>query len=103
MDVTPHYDLDEVSAPASAFMAPGSEESEKVSEAYDQRRLDIAALDDNGEVVVAVEAERVNNDSPLFSTPVRTSTSSSTRLAWSAWPVPLTTPEKATVPMRQGR
>jgi len=62
VEVTPYYDLDEVSAPASAFMTPGSEESEKVSEAYDQRRLDIAALDDAGEVVVAVEAERVNND-----------------------------------------
>ncbi|NHN47985.1 ATP-binding protein [Halostella sp. JP-L12] len=62
VEVTPYYDLKEVSLPASAFMAPDSDESEEVTDAYDQRRLDIAALDDDGEVVVAVEAERVNHD-----------------------------------------
>lgn len=38
VEVIPYYDLD------------------------DQHRLDIAALDENGEIVVAVEAERVNHD-----------------------------------------
>jgi len=62
VEVTPYYDLEEVSLPASAFMAPDADESEEVTDKYDQRRLDIAALDKNGEVVVAVEAERVNHD-----------------------------------------
>ncbi|PSQ26814.1 hypothetical protein BRD03_08690 [Halobacteriales archaeon QS_9_68_17] len=62
VEVTPYYDLEEVSLPASAFMAPDADESEAVTDKYDQRRLDIAALDENGEVVVAVEVERVNND-----------------------------------------
>jgi DNA helicase HerA-like ATPase len=62
VEVTPYYDMEEVSLPVSAFMAPDSDESEEVTDAYDQRRLDIAALNEDGDVVVAVEAERVNHD-----------------------------------------
>ena len=55
--VQPYYELDDGSIPAAAFMQPG----ESIQD-YDNRRLDIAGLDSDGEIVVTVEVERVNHD-----------------------------------------
>jgi DNA helicase HerA-like ATPase len=62
VEVSPYHDLDpeETLSPA-AFMAD-DDAANSATEAYEQRRLDIAALDAEGNVVVAVEVERVNND-----------------------------------------
>jgi hypothetical protein len=42
-------------------MGSDDDAAEATSE-YERRRLDVAGVDSDGEVVVAVEAERVNND-----------------------------------------
>jgi len=62
VEVTPYYDLDEVTLPASVFMGGDEDAVEEATDAYDQRRLDVAALDEDGQVIVAVEVERINND-----------------------------------------
>lgn len=61
-EVIPYYDLDrDETLSAAAFM--GSDEAvEEAVDDFEQRRLDVAALDAEGEIVVALEAERVNND-----------------------------------------
>jgi hypothetical protein len=60
--VSPYHDLREGTLPAAAFMGDTSEAAE-VTKGYEQRRLDVAGLDEDGEVVVTVEIERINNDS----------------------------------------
>lgn len=40
----------------------GGDELEETLDDYESRRLNVAGLDEDGEVVAAVEAERVNND-----------------------------------------
>ncbi|WP_256393744.1 ATP-binding protein [Natronoarchaeum rubrum] len=62
VEVMPYYDLDEVTLPASVFMGGDDDAVKEATDAYDQRRLDVAALDEDGSVVVAVEVERINND-----------------------------------------
>jgi len=63
--VIPYYDLDEEDStilPASAAMGTDESEVEESFDDYESRRLDVAGLDAEGNVVAAVEAERVNND-----------------------------------------
>ena len=62
VEVTPYFDLDEVSLPASIYMGGDEEAVAEATEAFDKRRLDVAALDEEGNVVVAVEVERINHD-----------------------------------------
>jgi len=61
-EVVPYYDLtrDETLS-AAAFMGTAEEAADAVDD-YEQRRLDVAGLDGDGEIVVALEAERVNHD-----------------------------------------
>ncbi|QLH84821.1 ATP-binding protein [Halosimplex pelagicum] len=59
--VSPYHELTEGSLPAAAFMGDGSDIDEDAT-GYDRRRLDVAGLDSEGNVVVTVEVERVNND-----------------------------------------
>lgn len=64
-EVVPYYELDETeTTPTSAAAAMGTdtEALEDAIAAAERRRLDVAGLDAAGDVVVAVEAERVNND-----------------------------------------
>ncbi|AQL44474.1 hypothetical protein BV210_04850 [Halorientalis sp. IM1011] len=58
-EVVTYYEVREGSADAAAFM--GSDADSTV-ENLEQRRLDCVTLDENGDVVVAVEAERINHD-----------------------------------------
>ena len=62
VEVVPYYDLEEVTLPASIYMGGDETAAEEATDAFDQRRLDIAALDEDGNVVVAVEVERINHD-----------------------------------------
>lgn len=62
VEVVPYYDLEEVSLPASIYMGGDEDAAAEATEAFDKRRLDVAALDEEGNVVVAVEVERINND-----------------------------------------
>jgi len=55
--IQPYYELDDGSIPASAFMGTGESVQDDGN-----RRLDIAGLDSDGEIVVTVEVERVNHD-----------------------------------------
>ncbi|WP_139203456.1 ATP-binding protein [Halorientalis persicus] len=59
--VVPYYELQEGEAPAASFMGDGEDTAEV--ESVERRRLDVAGLDADGEVVVVGEAERLNNDS----------------------------------------
>jgi len=59
--VSPYHELQEGSLPAAAFMGDSSD-VEDATEGYDRRRLDVAGLDSEGNIVVTVEVERVNND-----------------------------------------
>ncbi|MFC7132359.1 MULTISPECIES: ATP-binding protein [Salinibaculum] len=59
--VRPYHDLGEGELPAAAFMSD-SDDAETASNRYEQRRLDVAGLDADGNVIVAVEVERVNHD-----------------------------------------
>jgi hypothetical protein len=59
--VRPYHDLGEGELPAAAFMGD-SDDAKTASNRYEQRRLDVAGLDADGNVVVAVEIERVNHD-----------------------------------------
>lgn len=59
--VRPYHELRKGELPAAAFMGDG-EEVEEAVEGYEQRRLDVAGLDEDGNVVVTLEVERVNND-----------------------------------------
>ncbi|MFD1514379.1 ATP-binding protein [Halomarina rubra] len=59
--VEPYYELGEGILPADAFMG-GSEDAEDAASKYEQRRLDVAGLDEDGNIVATVEVERVNND-----------------------------------------
>jgi hypothetical protein len=62
VEVIPYYDLDpEQTLSAASFMGSDNDAS-KATEEYENRRLDVAGLNADGEVVVAVEAERVNHD-----------------------------------------
>lgn len=58
-EVVTYYEVREGSADAAAFM--GGDDDTTV-ENLEQRRLDCVTLDETGDVVVAVEAERINND-----------------------------------------
>jgi hypothetical protein len=61
-EVVPYYDLTrEETLPAAAAMGSKEEMAAAVEE-YEQRRLDVAGLDGAGDIVVALEAERVNHD-----------------------------------------
>lgn len=59
--VRPYHELREGKVPTAAFMGDGEDADEAVK-GYEQRRPDVAGLDEDGNVVVALEVERVNND-----------------------------------------
>ncbi|WP_312619046.1 TraM recognition domain-containing protein [Haloarcula sp. 1CSR25-25] len=65
VEVVPYYEpADEETTTVSAATAMGGD-PEEIADAVDaseRRRLDVAGLDADGSVVVAVEAERMNND-----------------------------------------
>lgn len=65
VEVVPYYEPtaeETATVPAAAAMGTTSDGIESAVTESEQRRLDIAGLDEQGEVVVAVEAERINND-----------------------------------------
>jgi hypothetical protein len=59
--VSPYHELQEGELPAAGFMGTDEDAEEAVS-GFSHRRLDVAGLDADGNVVVAVEVERINND-----------------------------------------
>jgi hypothetical protein len=59
VEVVTYYEVREGSADAAAFM--GGDDDSTV-ENLERRRLDCVTLDETGDVVVAVEAERINHD-----------------------------------------
>lgn len=59
--VKPYHELETGDLPASAFFE-GENTVPEDTTAHEQRRLDVAGLDEDGNVVVAMEVERVNND-----------------------------------------
>jgi len=63
--VVPYFDLDQEDGtvlPMAAAMGEDEDELEEASDEYDHRRLDVAGLDEDGNVVVAIEVERINHD-----------------------------------------
>lgn len=66
VEVVPYFDLEEIDRPAVPMaLAMGDGEDADLTDAkeeHDHRRIDVAALDENGDVVVTVEAEQVNHD-----------------------------------------
>ncbi|QSG05114.1 type IV secretory system conjugative DNA transfer family protein [Halapricum desulfuricans] len=64
-EVVPYYELDgedTTTAPASLAMGHDSDAIDDATDVYNNRRLDVAGLDAEGSVVVAIEAERINHD-----------------------------------------
>jgi len=65
VDVIPYYELDgedTTTVPASLAMGSDAESVSEAADAYNNRRLDVAGLDETGTVVIAIEAERINHD-----------------------------------------
>jgi len=65
VDVVPYYEPtanETATVPAAAAMGADSDDIADAVAESEQRRLDVAGLDADGSVVVAVEAERINND-----------------------------------------
>ena len=63
--VVPYYELDgEDTTTVAASLAMGSDSDavEEATSTYNNRRLDVAGLDREGNVVIAIEAERINHD-----------------------------------------
>jgi len=63
--IVPYFDLDQEDGtvlPMAAAMGEDEDELEDASDEYDHRRLDVAGLDEDGNVVVAIEVERINHD-----------------------------------------
>lgn len=59
--VRPYHELRKGTLPASAFMGE-DDDVDEATDGYEQRRLDVAGLDSDENVVVAIEVERINND-----------------------------------------
>ncbi|WP_436927590.1 hypothetical protein [Halosimplex amylolyticum] len=57
----PYYDLKEGSIDADAFFGD-DEDVDDAADDFERHRLDVVALDENGDIVVAVEVERINHD-----------------------------------------
>jgi hypothetical protein len=65
VEVVPYYEPSSdqtADVPAAAAMGTDDDAIESAVEAAEHRRLDVAGLDADGEVVVAFEAERINHD-----------------------------------------
>ena len=62
VEIIPYYDLDPDETLSTAAFMGGGDDAEATVEDYERRRLDVAGLDAEGGMVVAVEAERINND-----------------------------------------
>ncbi|MBV0901360.1 type IV secretory system conjugative DNA transfer family protein [Haloarcula salina] len=65
VDVVPYYEPsanDTTTVPAAAAMGSDPDDIADAVTESEQRRLDVAGLDADGSIVVAVEAERINND-----------------------------------------
>ena len=61
--VIAYFDLEERDEPAVPMgLAMGDDNLTEAKDEFDQRRIDVVALDDDGNVVVAMEAERINHD-----------------------------------------
>jgi len=60
-EVIPYYELRQGSVETAAFMG-GEDDASEAAEEFEHHRLDLVGLDESGEVVVTVEAERVNHD-----------------------------------------
>ncbi|WP_436932706.1 ATP-binding protein [Halosimplex halobium] len=59
--VRPYYDLQEGSVDAAGFFGD-DEDAADAADDFERRRLDVVGLDDEGEIVVTVEVERINHD-----------------------------------------
>ncbi|MFC7044785.1 ATP-binding protein [Halobacteriaceae archaeon GCM10025711] len=59
--IHPYYEIREGSLPAAGFMGD-SDDAASAAEDYTHHRLDCVGLDDDGEIIVTLEAERPNND-----------------------------------------
>jgi len=59
--VHPYYDLRKGSIDAGAFFGDGEDVDDAI-EGFQHHRLDVAGLDEEGEVVVTMEVERINHD-----------------------------------------
>ncbi|WP_123537857.1 ATP-binding protein [Halosimplex salinum] len=59
--IRPYYDLKEGSIDADAFFGDG-EDVEAAADDFERHRLDLVGLDEDGEVVLTIEVERINHD-----------------------------------------
>jgi len=59
--VRPYYDLQEGSVDAAGFFGDDEAAADAAND-FERRRLDVVGLDDEGEIVVTVEVERINHD-----------------------------------------
>jgi len=59
--VVPYYELRQGTVDTAGFMG-GEDDADTATEEFEHHRLDLVGLDADGEVVVTVEAERINND-----------------------------------------
>jgi len=65
VQVIPYFELDErdsAAVPAAGAMGGNPAELEDAADAYDQHRIDAVGLDEDGHIVVTLEAERINHD-----------------------------------------
>lgn len=76
VEVVPYFDLEEIDRPAVPMaLAMGDGEDADLTDAkeeHDHRRIDVAALDENGDVVVAVEADGSTTTSAVVPPPIST-------------------------------
>ncbi|WP_415383361.1 hypothetical protein [Halosimplex sp. TS25] len=59
--IRPYYDLKEGSIDADAFFG-GDEAVEDAADDFEHHRLDLVGLDEDGEIVLTIEVERINHD-----------------------------------------
>ncbi|WP_246989145.1 hypothetical protein [Halorientalis marina] len=60
--VVPYFELQEGGVDAAAFMGTDDEAAEQAAEEFASHRFDLVGLNGDGEVVLTLEAERVNHD-----------------------------------------
>jgi len=59
--IRPYYDLKEGSINADAFFG-GDEAVEEAANDFERHRLDLVGLDEDGDIVLTIEVERINHD-----------------------------------------
>jgi hypothetical protein len=60
--IVPYFELQQGAVEAAAFMSGDEDEAQQAAAEFASHRFDLVGLDENEEVVLTVEAERVNHD-----------------------------------------